>query len=64
MKYVDTAGRVDAFMAKMGKTKEKLISKTEKRRLKKERKIVAELEKPETLEELRKLTKKKLKKNS
>jgi large subunit ribosomal protein L31 len=58
MKYVDTAGRVDAFMTKMGKVKEKLVSKTEKRRLKKERKIKEELEKPETLAELRKKVKK------
>jgi large subunit ribosomal protein L31 len=58
MKYVDTAGRVDAFMAKMGKTKEKLVSKTEKRRLKKERKIKEELEKPDTLAQLRKVAKK------
>ena len=54
MKYVDTAGRVDAFLNKMGKAKEKLVSKAEKRRLKRERKISQELERPDTLEELRK----------
>ena len=58
MKYVDTAGRVDAFMAKMGKVRGKIVSKTEKRRLKREKKIEAELEKPETLSELRKELKK------
>jgi len=62
MKYVDTAGRVDAFVAKLGKAKKKLVSKTEKRRIKREKKIQAELEKPDTLAELRKqLSKKKRK---
>ena len=59
MKYVDTAGRVDAFVAKRKKAKTKLVSKTEKRRLKKEKRIREELEKPSTLEELRKGTKSK-----
>lgn len=59
MKYVDTAGRVDAFVAKRKKAKTKLVSKTEKRRLRSERKIKEELEKPSTLEELRKGTKSK-----
>ncbi|MEJ2441660.1 MAG: 50S ribosomal protein L31 [Patescibacteria group bacterium] len=54
MKYVDTAGRVDAFKAKQAKAKKKVISKTEKRRLKKLRKIKEEFEKPESLAELRK----------
>jgi large subunit ribosomal protein L31 len=54
MKYVDTAGRVDAFKAKQAKAKKKVVSKTEKRRLKKLRKIKEEFEKPESLAELRK----------
>ncbi len=54
MKYVDTAGRVDAFRAKQKKAKKKVISKKERRELKKKRKIQKELEKPDTLEELRK----------
>ncbi|HLE48536.1 MAG TPA: 50S ribosomal protein L31 [Patescibacteria group bacterium] len=58
MKYVDTAGRVDAFMAKTKKAQTKVVSKSEKRKLKKERKIQKELDRPETLEDLRKLTKK------
>lgn len=58
MKYVDTAGRVDSFLAKMGKAKVKLVSKTEKRKLKRERKIEQELEKPDTLAELRKQARK------
>ncbi|BCX14960.1 MAG: hypothetical protein KatS3mg088_643 [Patescibacteria group bacterium] len=53
MKYIDTAGRVEAFLSKKQKAKEKLISKAEKRRLKRERRILQELEKPETLSELR-----------
>jgi large subunit ribosomal protein L31 len=62
MKYVDTAGRVDAFKAKQKKARKKVLTKTEKRKLKKERKIKAELEKPETLEEVRKATSKQKKK--
>lgn len=58
MKYVDTAGRVDAFLAKMGKVQTERISKTEKRRLKNEKRIQKELERPDTLEELRKAIKK------
>jgi len=54
MKYVDTAGRVDAFRVRQSKAKEKVLSKTEKRQLKRERKIQKELEKPGTLAELRK----------
>lgn len=53
MKYLDTAGRVDAFREKQAKAKGVVVSKTEKRRLKKERKIQKELERPESLEELR-----------
>lgn len=58
MKYVDTAGRVDAFKEKQARAKKKVLSKTEKRKLKRERRIKEELEKPDTLEELRKETKK------
>jgi len=61
MKYLDTAGRVDAFREKLAKAKGKIVSKTEKRRLKKERKIQKELERPESLEELR--TKKQVTRN-
>jgi large subunit ribosomal protein L31 len=64
MKYVDTAGRVDAFKAKRAGAKKKVISKTEKRhrkKLKKLKKIQKELEKPESLEELRQAAKSKKK---
>jgi large subunit ribosomal protein L31 len=52
MKFVDTAGRVDAFKAKM-KGAVKHVSKTEKRRLKKFKKLQEEAERPTTLTELR-----------
>lgn len=58
MKYVDTAGRVDAFKERLGKKMDKRVSKSEKRRIKREKKIEKELEKPDTLEELRKQVKK------
>ena len=54
MKYLDTAGRVDAFKERMKKVQKDVMSKTAKRQMKKEKKIQKELEKPETLEELRK----------
>ncbi len=54
MKYVDTAGRVDAFEAKRAKAKKKVVSKTEKRRIKRQKRMKEELAKPESLEELRK----------
>ena len=58
MKYVDTAGRVDAFQTKASRAQKKIVSKSEKRRLKRERKILKELELPDTLAELRKVSKK------
>lgn len=53
MKYLDAAGRVDAFRAKQQKAAKKVLSKTERRKLKKEKRIKDEFEKPSTLEELR-----------
>jgi large subunit ribosomal protein L31 len=53
MRYVDTAGRVDAFKAKRAKAKKKVISKVEKRRIKRQKRMKEELAKPESLEELR-----------
>jgi large subunit ribosomal protein L31 len=64
MKYVDTAGRVDAFKEKQAKAKTKVLSKADKRRIKKEKRIKKELERPDTLEELRKRVKKSKKKKS
>ncbi|KKU09295.1 MAG: LSU ribosomal protein L31P [Candidatus Woesebacteria bacterium GW2011_GWB1_45_5] len=53
MKFLDTAGRVDAFKAKQAGAAKKVVSKTEKRRLKKEKKLQEELSRPESLAELR-----------
>lgn len=54
MKYLDTAGRVEAFKARQANKAGKFVSKTEKRKLKKERKIQEEMERPDSLEALRK----------
>lgn len=54
MKYVDTAGRVDAFRQRQKMAKKKVLSKGEKRKIKREKRIAEEMEKPSTLEELRK----------
>jgi len=53
MKFVDTAGRVDAFKAKMAGASKKLVNKTEKRKLKREKKLQEEQSRPESLSELR-----------
>ena len=62
MKYVDTAGRVDAFRQRQKKVSIKVVKKSEKRKLKRERRIREELAKPESLAEIRKATKMKGKK--
>jgi large subunit ribosomal protein L31 len=59
MKYVDTAGRVDAFKEKQSKAKAQVMSKAEKRKLKREKRIQKELERPGSLAELRKQIKSK-----
>lgn len=58
MIYVDTAGRVDAFKERTKKAKGKMVSKAEKRRIRREKRIEKELERPDSLEELRKQVKK------
>lgn len=58
MKYVDTAGRVEAFKTKRQKADKKVLSKKQKRQIKKIKKIREESERPETLSELRKTNKK------
>ena len=52
MKFVDAAGRVDAFKAKMAAVTEH-VSKKEKRMAKKLKKLQEEAARPETLAELR-----------
>ena len=54
MKYVDTAGRVEAFKARQAGAAAKIVSKTEKRKLKKLKKIQEEMERPKSLAALRK----------
>jgi len=54
MKYIDTAGRVEAFRTKRDKAATKVVSKKEKRQIKKLKKIQEERERPESLSELRK----------
>ena len=56
MKFVDTAGRVEAFKARQAGATKKVVSKTEKRRLKKIKQLEEERERPESLSELRKGT--------
>jgi large subunit ribosomal protein L31 len=53
MKYVDTAGRVEAFKSKQAGASKKVVSKKQKRKLKQLKKIQEELERPDTLEALR-----------
>lgn len=53
MKFVDTAGRVDSFRAKLAGAGKKVMSKTEKRKIKREKKLAEEAERPTTLSELR-----------
>jgi len=57
MKYIDTAGRVEAFRAKRKGADTKVVSKKEKRQIKKMKKIQEDRERPESLTELRKAKK-------
>lgn len=57
MKYVDTAGRVDAFISKQAHAKKTVVSKSEKRKLKKQKQLEKEMERPDSLAELRKKAK-------
>ena len=54
MKFIDTAGRVDAFKAKQKIAQKKVVSKTERRRAKRQKRIDEEMERPESLAQLRK----------
>lgn len=53
MKFVDTAGRVDAFRERQKAADKKVLSKVERRRIKRDKKIQEQLDRPESLEELR-----------
>lgn len=58
MKYLDTKGRVDAFMAKQAQAQTNIVSKSERRAQKKAAKVIADLSRPESLAEIRKAIKK------
>jgi len=53
MKFLDTAGRVEKFKTRMTSVSTKNISKSDKRKMKREKKIQAELNRPESLAQLR-----------
>lgn len=57
-RYVDTAGRVDTFKARQKSADEKVLSKTERRKIRRDKRIDAELSRPDSLQDLRKTTKK------
>jgi len=54
MKYLDTAGRVEAFKARQAGAQKDFLSKAERRRAKKQKQLLEEMERPDTLEALRK----------
>ena len=58
MKFVDTKGRVDAFLAKQAQAKHDLVSKSQRRAAKHAAQVEADLARPDSLEELRKTLKK------
>lgn len=53
MKFVDAAGRVDSFLARQKGAQKKVLSKAERRKLKREKKIAEQVDRPETLAEIR-----------
>jgi large subunit ribosomal protein L31 len=53
MKNIDTAGRIDAWKNKMEGAQAKVLSKSDKRKVKKQQKLEREFERPDSLAELR-----------
>lgn len=53
VKFVDRAGRVDSFNEKLKGAAKKLVSKSEKRQLKREKRLQEEMNRPDSLEALR-----------
>lgn len=53
MKYLDAAGRVEAFKSKLSHVSEKNVSKADKRKLKREKRIQDEINRPDSLAALR-----------
>lgn len=58
MKFLDTAGRVDAFRAKQQKVAANIMSKAERRQMKRDQRINEEISLPDTLTEFKKTLKK------
>lgn len=58
MKFLDTTGRVESFKARQTNASAKVMSKSDKRKLKREKRIQEELSRPDSLEQLRKSVKK------
>ena len=54
MKYLDAAGRVEAFKTKLSHASKNVVGKTEKRKLKRDKKIKEEMNRPDSLAALRK----------
>lgn len=54
MKFIDTAGRVDAFKDKMAKARTVVVSKNDRRKAKRLKKLEEELDRPANLDVLRK----------
>ena len=59
MKFIDTAGRVDAFRAKQAQASSQVVSKAQRREEKRLQKAEEEQARPESLSELRKVAKRK-----
>lgn len=57
LKFVDTAGRVDSFLARQKQAKKGVLSKADRRKIKREKKVQEQLSRPESLEALRKTLK-------
>ncbi len=53
MKFLDSAGRVDAFKAKLAGAGKTILSKTEKRKIKKQKELLEEMNRPDSLADLR-----------
>ena len=57
MKYIDTAGRVDAFKTRQKAAAKNVLSKTARRELKRDARIKEEESRPQSLGDLRKAVK-------
>ena len=53
MKFVDTTGRVDKFRSRIKNANAKHLSKADRRKIKKQKRIERDLDRPESLSELR-----------